>query len=240
MEQPFITIITVCYNSAKTIKETIESVSRQNYSNYEYIIIDGKSKDDTVKIIQRYKKSDNKIILISEKDNGIYDAMNKGLKLASGRLICFLNSDDYLEDGAFKHVEETYSGALYEVVYGAQRTISDNMEENVVMYNHRFLPKRMLCHQACYVTRNTFEKFGGFIDKYKSVADYEFMLRLYYNNLVKFTPVYKILVNFRSGGMSSSPIAIAENARLKYRYNIISKKEMYLHIMKSIIIQYFK
>ena len=102
-----ISIITVCYNSEKTIKNTIDSVLSQTYKNYEYIIIDGKSTDNTVNLIKKYqKKFDNKLKYISEKDNGIYDAMNKGVLRAIGGIIGIVNSDDWLEPKALDIVAE--------------------------------------------------------------------------------------------------------------------------------------
>ena len=105
-----ITIITVCYNSEKTIKDTIESVLAQNYKNFEYIIIDGKSKDNTVDIIKSYEpKFNGKMKWISEKDKGIYDAMNKGVKLASGDIIGLINADDILAtSNAFQIIVDTF------------------------------------------------------------------------------------------------------------------------------------
>ena len=100
---PKISIITVCYNSEKTIERTISSVITQSYRNYEYIIIDGLSSDKTIYIVKKYSE-DNNIFFISEKDNGIYNAMNKGISFATGDIICLLNSDDWLEKDALKIV----------------------------------------------------------------------------------------------------------------------------------------
>lgn len=235
---PFISYVTVCFNSEKTIEDTIKSVLEQSDDDFEYIIIDGKSSDKTLNIIQDYQKLyPDKITYISEKDNGIYDAMNKGIKLAKGKLLCMINSDDWLEKDAVKKIKRFYSGNSYEVVYGMQRTISNDIEENCIFYNHNFLTKRMICHQAAYVTKECFERYGVFSLDYKSVSDYDFMLRLFTSQNVQFTPVHEILVNFRSGGMSNSYTAIKETAELKYKYGIISKKSMYIGMFKAWLVK---
>lgn len=232
----FASIITVCFNSEETIQETIESVMAQTIDDFEYIIIDGQSTDRTLSIIEQYiPKFKGKLRIISEKDAGIYDAMNKGICLAKGKLICLLNSDDWFEIDAIEKIKKAYKGNRYEIVYGMQRTITDGMVENCVMYRHEFLPKRMICHQASFTTREIFTQFGAFSTDYYSASDYDFMLRVYRNKEVVFTPIQEVIVNFRSGGMSNSYIAIVETARLQYRYGFITKGKMYLGYLKSLI-----
>ena len=234
----FASIITVCRNSATTIKDTIESVLTQSCSDYEYIIVDGNSTDGTLDIIKSYEaRFGTKLRVISENDNGIYDAMNKGVRMATGQLICFLNSDDWFEPDAIKNIKEAYSGNKYEVVYGMQRTITDGKEENCVIYNHNFLTKNMLCHQATFVTKACFDDFGLFSTEFQSVSDYEFILRLYFSKKVFFNPIYKVIVNFRSGGMCYSYVAIKELAILKMHYGLISKKRMYILFLKEFLVK---
>lgn len=116
---PKFSIITVCFNSEETIERTIISVLSQSYQNFEYIIVDGASTDGTLGIVEKYvEKYPDKIKLISEKDDGIYDAMNKGIRVASGDLIGIVNSDDYYETDALENISETYDGEKYEIVYG--------------------------------------------------------------------------------------------------------------------------
>ena len=118
-----VSIITVCYNSAKTIKRTIKSVAEQDYEEIEYIIIDGGSTDGTLDIIDRYK--DKISVLVSEPDEGIYDAMNKGIARATGDIIGFMNSDDWYADGAIVAIAEAFKKTEAEIVYG-KTIISEN------------------------------------------------------------------------------------------------------------------
>lgn len=117
-----VSVITPCYNSGSTIEKTLECIENQTYKNVEYIIIDGGSTDDTLKIIERHKsRLPKNLTLVSEKDNGIYDAMNKGVRLAKGKLIGIVNSDDWYENDTVEQVVEHYANNQYEVVYGMQR-----------------------------------------------------------------------------------------------------------------------
>lgn len=225
---PKISIITVCYNSEKTIERTISSVITQSYRNYEYIIIDGLSSDKTMSIVKKYSEENN-IFFISEKDNGIYNAMNKGISFATGDIICLLNSDDWLEKDALKIVANNYNNEKYCVWYGMERRILNEKEHSVGFHSHNFLEEGNIPHQTCYVTRKCYEDFGTYNEKYKSAADYEFMLRIYLKNKVKFIPIYKILVNFTEGGVSAGAIGYVEEAKIKYKYKIISRKK-YLYL----------
>ena len=217
-------IITVCFNSEKTIKRTIESVLNQTIDDYEYLIIDGGSKDATLDIINSYsEKFNGKLKVISEQDNGIYDAMNKGISLAKGNLIGMVNSDDFYEPNTLEIVNEAYDQNIdYQVIYGFQRCLNMGKEERIVFYNHSFLDKQMITHPTCFVSRNVYEKFGVFDLKYKSSADYDFMLRLFHTGAVHFVPVYSILSNFELNGMSSSEICVRETAKIHLDYGTIS------------------
>ena len=172
MPEILVTILTPCFNSGKTIEKTLECIESQTYKNIEYIIVDGGSTDDTLAIIQRHKdKLPQDFKLISEKDNGIYDAMNKGIKLAKGQLIGIVNSDDSYELDTVEQVVTHFGNNRYEVIYGMQRIYLDGEEKTVVIYHHEFLPQQMITHPTCFVTRETYEKFGVFDTQYHSAAD---------------------------------------------------------------------
>ena len=230
-------IITVCYNSEKTIKYVMESVLSQTYDNYELIVIDGKSTDDTIKIVERYKKKfGDKLTVVSERDKGIYDAMNKGLLIASGDLVCFLNSDDWFEKDALENVLKARDNNRYQVIYGMQRTITNNMEENCVIYSHNFISKKMLCHQALFSTKAIFDDYGVFDLKYKSAADYDWLINISKKQNVVFTPIYNIVVNFRSGGMSESKAAMREMAKIQYKNGFIKMSRVLYLYAKSFFV----
>lgn len=227
-------IITVCFNSEETIERTIISVLSQSYQDFEYIIVDGASTDGTLSIIKNYiKKYPDKIKLISEKDSGIYDAMNKGIRSASGNLIGIVNSDDYYEIDALENISRAYDGKKYEIVYGMLRTIKDGKEVSVYIKNHQWLNDDMITHPTCFITKDIYVDFGLYSLEYRYSADYEFMLRMNRNKQVVFKPIYKIISNFSLDGASGSIKGYMDTLKLKYRYSLISKKRYYFEIAKS-------
>lgn len=226
-----VSIITVCYNSERTIRKTIESVLRQSYSNIEYIVIDGKSSDKTVQIIGEYTdRFAGRLRLISEPDNGIYDAMNKGISIATGELIGILNSDDYYEPDAVTNMISAMKEDRYQILYGFMRSLKDGKEYMISRQSHCFLREGMICHPACFVTKTVYDDFGAFDLQYVSVADYDFMLRMNEISVIKFYSVNFLITNFEMGGMSASETAWIELLKLKRNHRIISdnayKKEM--------------
>lgn len=214
--QPLVTVVTICYNSEATIRKTIESVLHQTYKHIEYIIIDGNSKDKTLPIIREFEESfGERLRLVSEPDQGIYDAMNKGIRLARGELIGILNSDDYYDEDAVEKIINSWDRKGMQILYGLMRTLKDGKEYSVSMLSHRFLDEHMIWHPACFVTRDVYEKIGLFDTGYRSVADYDFMLRARDSGNVRFVPVYAVIANYSEGGMSKSSKGYLEG--LKYR-----------------------
>lgn len=223
-----VSIITVCFNSEKTIRRTIESVLYQTYKDYEYLIIDGKSTDSTLEIIREYESDfEGRIQVFSEKDNGIYNAMNKGIKLAKGSLIGMINSDDWYESTAIENMVKAYDGSKYVILYGMQREYQNGKEKLCWIKNHIFLDEQMITHPTCFITKKLYNDFGGYNERYKSSADYDFMLKMVRITDVKFQQVYSIIANFSLGGMSGNNIGRIETAKIKYNYHIISKFDMY-------------
>ncbi len=228
-------IITVCWNSEKTISDTLESVLSQDFDDYEYIIIDGDSSDNTMNIINEYKgRFKDKLKVVSEPDEGLYYAMNKGIQMCTGELIGIINSDDWYEKNTLSTVYSNYKGNKYEVIYGKLRIVDGIDEKGVVFVKHDCLKKNMIAHPTCFVTRSTYEEFGGFDTRYKISADYDLMLRFYLNKKVVFTPCCSILANFRQGGASNSPLAFWEPVLVRYRYGLEKKNNYYktLFLMK--------
>ena len=239
MQEILVSVLTPCYNSAKTIEKTLECIEKQTYQNIEYIIVDGGSTDDTLKIIEQHRnRLPKRFTLISEKDNGIYDAMNKGIGLASGELIGIVNSDDWYEADTIEQIVKHYQGNAKEVVYGMQRTFLNGKEKATFIYHHDFLSEQMITHPTCFVTKEAYQELGVFDLKYRSAADYDLMLRFYESRKVTFTPVYRVLSNFQLGGMSSSQVGVRENATIRYERGFMSKKKYRFVMIKSRIYEW--
>ena len=207
-----VSIITITYNSAETVEDTIQSVLAQDYPNIEYIIVDGASKDETMSIVNRYR---DKIATIhSEPDKGIYDAMNKGVRLATGDLIGILNSDDFYADGKVisdivKTVKEAASDSCYaDLVY-----VDRNDTSRVVRtwksgeYRHgQFMRGWMPPHPTFFVKREVYEAYGHYSLQLHSAADYELMLRFIHKHAIKVTYLPRVITKMRAGGQSNVTI----------------------------------
>lgn len=233
-----ISVITVCYNSEKTIERTLRSMLNQTYSNYEYLIIDGKSTDRTLEIIRKYEPLfGGKMKLYSEPDKGIYDAMNKGIKKAAGQLIGMVNSDDYYEKDALEIMADEFEKTTnpYAVLYGFQRNFEGEKEVKTFLFHHDYLRQQMITHPTCFVTPQVYRDMGMFDLNLRSSADYEFMLRIFDTGKVHFQPIYKVISNFQQGGMSASQLGYRETLRLQYRYGGLSKFRYYKTVLKSYI-----
>ena len=186
-----ISIITVCYNSEKTIACSIKSIIDQDYSDIEYIIIDGKSKDGTLDIIERYRKDMElrkiKYIVVSEKDQGIYDAMNKGIELSTGEVVGILNSDDWYESFVFKKVMQCFiEQKNVDIIHGFLNFVSNERVVRTVRSNSDFLSQGMIEHPACFLRKKIYDSIGKFDTFYRSAADYDFFLRVKENNFTFF------------------------------------------------------
>ena len=220
MHYPKISIITAGYNSEATIRDTMKSVANQSYSNIEHIIIDGKSKDNTLEIVKDYPNVEK---IISEEDDGIYDAMNKGINLAGGEIIGILNSDDiYSSNYIIEKVAALFIGSDIDAVYGDLHYVDPkNMEKIVRVWKSgpfnkdKFLHGWMPPHPTFFVKKSVYDKFGGFNTNLKTSADYELMLRLMYKHEIKVAYLPEVLVKMRAGGIS--------NSSLKHR--ILANKE---------------
>ncbi len=205
-----ISIITVCYNSEETISDTIQSVLSQDYKDVEYIIVDGKSTDRTLEIIQSIN---NGIKLISEKDQGMYDAMNKGINIASGDVIGILNADDvYKNSQVLTKVMDAFK-ANVSIVYGDIEYVKYNDLSKVVrkwkagiFRSGKFKWGWMPPHPGFFVKKSCYESFGLFNLNLSTSADYELMLRMLEVHHLSCNYIPKTITSMRVGGASNSSL----------------------------------
>lgn len=204
-----VSIITITYNSAATLEQTIRSVLDQTYKNIEYIIVDGLSKDNTLAIANKYKKYITKII--SEKDNGLYDALNKGINLASGDIIGIIHSDDfYTSDKVIEKVVETFqqnnADAVYANLYYVDKDNTDKIKRkwHSGKYNEgAFLNGWMPPHPAFFLKKEIYDKYGKYDTSFRSAGDYELMLRMIHKHKIKLAYLDEFIVKMRTGGVSN-------------------------------------
>lgn len=204
-----VSIITVCFNSEDTIEDTIQSVLCQEYSDIEYIIVDGKSTDKTISIIETYKPRITKII--SEKDEGIYFALNKGIEAAKGEVIGILHADDfYATPKIISRVVHEFSEKITDSIYGDLQYVDRNNTEKIFRnwksgpyQSKRFLQGWMPPHPTFFVKREFYTQFGAFNTMFSISADYELMLRFLYKNKITASYIPEVLVKMRTGGKSN-------------------------------------
>lgn len=219
-EEPLITVVTVVYNGEATLEHTIQSVMNQTYNNIEYIIVDGGSKDNTLNIIKKYE--DKIDYWQSETDKGIYDAMNKGISLATGEFVALLNSGDWYEIDAIDSVVKAYKeNKDIDVFYSLMRILNEKRElQWIYGYGHNVLNSFMISHPTSFVKRSVYEK-NQYNLSYRSAADYDLFLTLYQKGY-KFYFIEKINANYLLGGMSDSYIGKKESLLVQYRHKTIS------------------
>jgi len=201
-------IITATYNSAVTVRDTLESVASQDYGNVEHIIIDGLSTDNTLAIVKEYPHVQ---AVFSERDRGIYDAMNKGIARAGGDIIGILNSDDfYFDRKVLSRVAETFRRTGCDAVYGDLVYIDQVNVNKVIRYWNAGLYKPgsfkwgwMPPHPTFFVKREMYEKWGNFNLQLKTSADYELMLRFIHKHNIRLEYIPSVLVKMRIGGVSN-------------------------------------
>ena len=207
-----VSIITCTYNSAKTVADTIRSVNAQTYPNIEHIIIDGLSKDNTLEVVKQY--AGERQIIKCEKDNGIYDAFNKGIRMATGDIIGVLNSDDFFtSDNIIEQVVNAFNKENIDAVYGDIHFVNpDNLNKCVRYYSSKsFRPWMMrmgfmFAHPSFYVKREYYENLGLYKTDYKIAADFELLLRFVVKNKIKCKYLPLDFVTMRTGGASTEGI----------------------------------
>tara|TARA_B100000886_G_scaffold316440_1_gene255080 strand:- start:514 stop:1317 length:804 start_codon:yes stop_codon:yes gene_type:complete len=225
---PKISIITVCFNSAKYIGDNIASVNDQDYPNIEHIFIDGSSTDDTISIIKNMVRGNHK--LVSEPDLGIYNAMNKGIGLASGKYLIFLNSDDmFSENNIITKYVEIINQKSADIVFSDILFIQRSSKNNIIRtwkagkFNKRKLKFGwMPPHPGVIIKAEIFKKFGGFDEKFKISGDYDFLLRVFNVFEGKIIYLNSVSVIMRYGGMSNKNL---KNSFRKWKEDFIAIKQ---------------
>lgn len=205
-----ISVITVCYNSANTIGHTLRSVHEQTHGDVEHIIVDGESKDNTLAIV--VSEGPHVAKLVSEKDNGIYDAMNKGIQMATGDVVAFLNADDFYKDAnVLARVAQVIQAEHLDALYGDVEFFRPGQQDTVARrYNSgRFTAGRlgwgwMPAHPALFVRRALFERYGVFRTDYRIAGDFEFVARVFQHTDLRHRHLPEVLVRMQMGGISTS------------------------------------
>ena len=214
---PFFSIIIPTFNSESTIKSAIESIINQSYTNYEIVIVDGLSTDKTLELLIGY--INEKIKIASEKDNGIYDAMNKGITISKGEWLIFLGSDDKLYSN---HVLQDVARIIeaedkYQVLYGNVYSTRFNgfydgeFDENKIFYKN-------ICHQSVFFRKTVFQLIGQFELKYKAHSDWHHNMKWFLNKLIKNKYINLIIADYADGGYSSThgDILFSEDKNMHY------------------------
>lgn len=204
-----ISIITVAFNAAHTIADALESVAAQTHPDIEHIVIDGASTDGTLDVIKRYGKRVAR--LVSEPDRGIYDAMNKGLRLATGDVVGFLNADDvYADTGVLARVSASMEAERLDALFGDAEFVNpDRPDRPLRRYrSERFHPGRiawgwMPAHPTLFLRRQVYERFGLFRTDYRIAGDFELVARMFHEDTLKYRHVPEVLVRMLTGGVST-------------------------------------
>lgn len=226
-----VTVITVCYNSAATLADALASVASQSWPHVEHIIVDGASTDGTLALIESSKDGVAKVV--SEPDAGIYDAMNKGLHLASGDMVGFLNADDvFAHENVIADIVNTFTREAADVVYGDLDYVSSRNPARVIRsWRSGDFSRAQLCmgwmppHPTFYIRRSLVDRIGGFDVSYRIAADYDFMLRYLREQNLKVSYLPSVLVKMKSGGASNRSIRAIVRKSLE-DYSVLKKNRV--------------
>lgn len=234
---PFLSVITICFNNAEGLKKTFDSIRKIKTSDVEYIVIDSASTDNTPEVLKA--NADIIDILISEKDNGIYDAINKGIDAAHGSLIGLIHSGDFYLKNAFSGLKELHIANPDAVLYGALKAVNNGKFDSIWGWNACYLLEKMIPHLASFVPKSVYQKYGKYDETYKIAADYECFLRFFKSN-VQFIFTDTIVCGFNLEGVSQKKTeqTDSEVKQIKMKYNVYKApglKNKIKKIIKKII-----
>ena len=233
-----ISIITATYYSERTLKDTMESILRQTYQDYEYIIIDGASKDGTLDLIREYEpRFCGKMRYLSEPDKGIYDAMNKGFAMATGDISGILNSDDfYTSDDVLQSVVDGFGGEYVDAVYADIHYVNyEDVTKSVRYYSsgilHRWMMRfgMMPAHPSFYCRKAVYDQYGSFDTTYRIAADFDILVRLLFIHRIRTRYISKDFVTMRMGGASTTgygswSLIMKEHLQIMKKYGVVSNR----------------
>lgn len=230
-----ISLITICYNSKNSIKNTIESVEAQTFNELEHIIIDGGSTDGTLGVIKKHKSIDK---IISEPDNGIYDAFNKGLKIAVGDIIGVLNSDDtFYNENSLRVINDAFDDktdcVFGDLIYTNNNNKIKRVWKGSPFQKGAFKKGWMPAHQTFYCRKDIYKKYGLFDESYRIAGDFELMLRFLEKHNIRSKYISQTLVNMKTGGISNRSVKgkidiLTEEFRAFNQNNISVNKLCYI------------
>lgn len=220
LTRPKITVVTVVYNAVETLEQCIKSVIEQSYRPLEYVVIDGGSSDGSLDLIRKYE--DYIDAWVSEPDDGVYDAMNKGIEKATGDVVGLLNADDFYEEETADIVARTHADHPESVIVGAMNRVQEDGSTFTLRRNltHQYLEETILYtmpvnHPATFVPATVYDRLGTFDSQFHILGDYDFICRCHAND-VPFVFVDEVLTNMRVGGLSSGANNVVKRAGERY------------------------
>lgn len=239
MNNPLISIVTINFNNASGLRKTLESVQKQKFSDYEHIIVDGNSTDESVNVIKEFLNDENYAKHVtwwcSEKDKGIYNAMNKGIVHTNGMWIYILNSGDILVQDVFNQVQKFLINNELKIIYGAVDCIVNDKFVNTACLSADYLDQGMIPHQGTFIPKKLHDEIGFYDESFKILADRDLMLKMK-NSGIEFSHIPVIIALYDGEGVSSSNSKILnqENNRIIKKYNL-KKEKISIKIFKSVI-----
>lgn len=242
MSKKLVTVVTTFYNAESTILDTINSIAGQSYNNIEVIFIDGKSTDRSLDIVKENLFRFNKYKILSEQDNGIYDGMNKGIKLSSGEFVAILNADDFFEEDALLNVVKLFSEDT-DIVAGTIRKVTADKKEISIVCRHEMkelsTSNPTIHHPGIFVRKSLYERIGFFNSKYMISADFDFVSRAI-NAAAKIKYSDKVLTNMRVGGVSDSLKFHSKKnwEHLRIGYHNINDSKKYMNFTYYVLKKY--